>query len=246
MLLAAAVCSHAETAYVIDKLLVGVHKEKSIDSEIVKVLPTGTPVEVLERDGELARIKEPDGETGWVDAGYLMSEQPAALLLEDLEKKNKELAEALRQARAGTTAEPGEEPGRHGEAALEGPEELEALRKERDELKQRLASVRLHNGELQARISELSNVATPADGRELQRLREENETLRRQLGKAGANGGEHGPDTAAESELGMVVRKLLRSKTLAFSLLGLLVLAFGGGVYFMDHLNRRRHGGFRL
>ena len=41
----------AEPAYVIDKLLVGVHEEKNLDSAIIKVLPTGTELNVIERDG---------------------------------------------------------------------------------------------------------------------------------------------------------------------------------------------------
>ena len=32
----------AETVYVIDKLLVGVHEDKTLESPIIKVLPTGS------------------------------------------------------------------------------------------------------------------------------------------------------------------------------------------------------------
>ena len=57
--------SAAETAYVIDKLLVGVHRERDLNSSIIKVLPTGTALEVLERREQLARVKDAEGTEGW-------------------------------------------------------------------------------------------------------------------------------------------------------------------------------------
>ena len=51
----------AETAFVVDKLLVGVHLEEDLNSAIVKVLPTGSKLEVLARKGETARIKDAAG-----------------------------------------------------------------------------------------------------------------------------------------------------------------------------------------
>ena len=101
----------AETAFVIDRLLVGVHEEKNLDSAIVKVLPTGTELEVLERDGELAYVAEPGGAKGWVDAAYLTDEQPAQLRIPELEREKaaleqrvKELERALQRPQPGAGA----------------------------------------------------------------------------------------------------------------------------------------------
>jgi len=68
----------AENAYVIDKLLVGVHQDQNLTSAIIKVLPTGTKLEVLKREGELALVKDAQGASGWVDSAYLMEAAPAS------------------------------------------------------------------------------------------------------------------------------------------------------------------------
>ncbi len=88
----------AESLYVIDRLLVGVHEDKTRDSAIVKVVPSGTSLEVLARDGDLAQVKTPDGIVGWVDATYLTAEVPAKLMVDDLETWKKTRTEELKAA----------------------------------------------------------------------------------------------------------------------------------------------------
>ena len=134
----------AETVYVIDKLLVGLHEQQGLDSAILKVLPTGTELEVLRRDGELAFVREPEGATGWVDAGYLMTDQPARALLEILDQQNKDLADALREAESKIQSQPAPADGGLNELQ----ERYEMLRRE-------LASEKLKAGELQATLAEL-------------------------------------------------------------------------------------------
>lgn len=51
--------SAAEFAFVIDKLLVGIHQEENLNSAIVKVLPTGSKLEVLARKGKRRRSRTP-------------------------------------------------------------------------------------------------------------------------------------------------------------------------------------------
>lgn len=74
---------YAEMTYVIDQLFVGVHQDRALDSPIIKVLPSGTPLEVLARDGEFAWVQMEDGSAGWVDVSYLMVEKPASLVLSE-------------------------------------------------------------------------------------------------------------------------------------------------------------------
>lgn len=80
-----ALCASAETAFVIDQLFVGVHQDRALDSPIIKVLPSGTPLEVLARDGEFAWVQMEDGAAGWVDVSYLMADKPAKLALAERE-----------------------------------------------------------------------------------------------------------------------------------------------------------------
>lgn len=90
----------AETGYVTDSLLVGVHAKKDLNSSILKILPTGTPLEILGRDGDFTRVRTPDGTIGWVDASYLMSTEPAVLKLRNLEQQQAKTEAALAAARA--------------------------------------------------------------------------------------------------------------------------------------------------
>lgn len=91
--------SWADTVYVIDTLAVGVHEDKRLDSPIIKVVPTGTPLEVLSTEGELVEVKTEEGVVGWVDATYLMEGKPAQLALLELEASYSEAQNQLKAAR---------------------------------------------------------------------------------------------------------------------------------------------------
>ena len=69
--------ARAESVYVIDQLLVGVHAERTLNSVILIMVPTGTELEVLERGERFVRVQAEDGTTGWVDGNYLTPDQPA-------------------------------------------------------------------------------------------------------------------------------------------------------------------------
>lgn len=90
----------AQTVYVTDKVLLGVYREKAQDSELLKMLPTGSPLEILERDGNVAKVRSPDGIEGWVDAAYLINDKPSQLVALELADKNKQATEELEAVRA--------------------------------------------------------------------------------------------------------------------------------------------------
>ena len=211
----------AEQAYVIDRLLIGIHKDKDLESEIIKVLPTGTSVEVLKREVGLALIKGPEGITGWVDAVYLMPERPARVVADALDKQNKlleaevkKLKERLKRLR-NASAGPG--PAAPNASRAEEPDpqasEIEKLREQNAALTRSLEEQRLRAEELQTRLAALpapSNGATP-------------------------------PSTVPANEACIANFKLhLVFAALAFA------LGAGWGFYLADYLQRRRHGGFRI
>lgn len=215
----------AETAYVIDRLLIGIHQAKTLDSPILKVIPTGTELEVLERDEELAQVREPTGTVGWVDAGYLMTEQPAVLVVDAFDRQNKELASQIRALRT----------GRGGDRT---PSD-ERLAKENVELREQLSSERLKAADLQAKLGHLQSVTGDmTSGAYVKRLEVENAELKTTLMREGRE-----PDR----EFALFATSNLPgdNNNILWTLI-VLVLAFGGGVFFMDYLNRRRHGGFRV
>lgn len=90
----------AEPAFVSDQFLLGVHAQRSLDSAIVEILPSGSPLEVFRLDSGLAEVRTESGETGWVDQAYLTAEPPAATRVKELEARLSLLQQELAQGLA--------------------------------------------------------------------------------------------------------------------------------------------------
>ena len=56
---------HAEVTYVTDEVKIGLHKEPSKESPIIKLVPSGTKLNVIERENDLIHVEEPEGVRGW-------------------------------------------------------------------------------------------------------------------------------------------------------------------------------------
>jgi SH3 domain protein len=83
----------AETRYVSDRLEITMRSGKSTGHGILRMLRSGTPVEVLETDKSsgYSRIKTSSGKEGWVLTRFLMSGPAARDRLADAEKRLAEL-----------------------------------------------------------------------------------------------------------------------------------------------------------
>lgn len=237
-LLGLAMVATAETNYVIDRLLVGVHEDQDLNSAIIKVLPTGTRLEVLTREGELAQVADADGTRGWVDAAYLTADVPSTLRVAELEREKTRLEQALAAAADGAPA-----------AAVDGTQ-VDALTKENTSLKGKLSEERLRAGKLQSEVAALraavGNQDAPVDQRivELQRDRE-------RLAEALEDAEQKVSELSARASLTAtadLVPLLLREYAgiIALLLLVVVVSAAAFGAWAIDALNRRRHGGFRV
>ncbi len=214
----------AETNYVTDELKIGLHKESSTDSPILKLIPSGTALDVLSREQELVRVTEPGGLSGWVHQRYLLETAPDRSRVLELQKQNSALSQQLQKLQA--------QPGTPAEAVDE---------RNVKELEQKLNSERLKVGELQAQLadikSNLNSIGTSsAAEQQLQELRQANSDLVAQLQ---ANGIE-----VENAESGLVDYQ--NWKPIAISLLLLFIIGMVAGAYLLDYTNRRRHGGFRV
>ena len=100
LLLAASFCgisvSYAETLYVTDRILLGMHAEASEDSPLLDSVPSGTAVQVLETAGAFKRVRLPNGTTGWISSGYLVDEKPASAQVDQLLAKQQKLEAELK------------------------------------------------------------------------------------------------------------------------------------------------------
>ena len=211
----------AEQAYVIDRLLIGIHKDKDLESEIIKVLPTGTRLEVLKREPGLAQIKGPEGITGWVDAVYLMPERPARVVADALDKQNKQLEaevkklkERLKRLRtANAVPVPAAPNASHAEEPDSQASATEKLQEQNAALTRSLEEQRLQIEELQTRLATLT---APSSGAPPPKPVPANEPF------------------IAKFKLHLIFAALA------------LALGAGWGFYLADYLQRRRHGGFRI
>jgi len=90
----------AETAYVSDRLSAPLRWAQGEDAPVVKQLEAGTPLEVLERAGGFARVKDRQGAEGWLDARQLSAELPARAQLGRASDELKQLRAQLASADA--------------------------------------------------------------------------------------------------------------------------------------------------
>ncbi|HHC73168.1 MAG TPA: TIGR04211 family SH3 domain-containing protein [Thiotrichales bacterium] len=95
-----------ETVYVTDRLYLGLHKEPGASGKPLRTLVSGTRLELLERKTNYARVRLPDGSSGWVKSAFLVTEKPPRLVLDELTGEAKRLREEnatlTRQAREAT------------------------------------------------------------------------------------------------------------------------------------------------
>jgi len=67
----------AESVFLTDRLEIPLRADFTENAATVKVLESGTGLEVLERYGNQARVRDKDGAEGWVDGRYLTAQPPA-------------------------------------------------------------------------------------------------------------------------------------------------------------------------
>ena len=224
----------AEPVYVNDKVMVGLHQDKSVDSPILKVLPSGTTLEIVRRDTPLSQVKVPDGATGWIDNKYLADAAPGRAQLQSALDQISKLEAEIAGLKSGTAVR-----------AVTGTDDVGKITKENDELKQLLKSERLRIGELQTQTAELRNRLAKSNGgdsdlmEQLDILAREKAELEKELGKIQT--GTQSSQEKVKLEIGQFDwKKMLISVAIS------LLAGFIAGLLVLDWINRRRHGGFRI
>lgn len=102
-LLVAAAAS-AETRYVDDKLVITLRTGQGTTYQILKTLPSGTPMELLQDEGKYSQVRTSDGMEGWVLSQYL-TDTPIARdrlaraeqQLQNLQQEKQRLQQQLRE-----------------------------------------------------------------------------------------------------------------------------------------------------
>ena len=250
--------SHAETLYVTDRILLGLHTEASEDSPLLDSVPSGTAVQVLESAGAFKRVRLPNGKTGWVSNGYLVAEKPASAQVDQLVAKQQKLEAELKSvneklkkttrevqvrrdqlSNARTTIE---ELKKNKGAVVpqvdtKMAEELAAANQEVENLKQKI---------VQLEASQPAEVTgSPADqdlARQIKSLQEENLALQGRIEMAQAHlTGKKVPSVEELALLEPPLPSWIWGVLVLMIIIGVII-----GVGWMDYRHRQRHGGFRV
>ncbi|TDJ16494.1 MAG: TIGR04211 family SH3 domain-containing protein [Gammaproteobacteria bacterium] len=229
----------AETVYVADRFEIGVHDNTNIDSAIVAVIPSGTPLTVIDRDGEFVKVSTPDGVRGWVDTRYVVSDKPSITLLEERDTKLRDTLLSLRVARG----------------------EVEVLRQRVIELQRDAATAARNSPGITKSVSLVANENASKlkdTERELENLAKVNRQLKIHIADlqaiqiASAKSAvestltekEDGEESIWYGPASNDARTWTPWQWLLFG--SILLLAFAAGGYAVDWESRRRHGGFRV
>lgn len=230
MLWLATAIVNAEAVYVIDELKIGLHEDRTTDSPIIKLVPSGTQLSVIERDNDLVHVQDPEGVRGWINSKYVITVKPGKARIKELEDMNKELQKenVLLKSKA--------------EATTNTPTTETDVRKK---LEQQLNSERLKVGELQAHLTDLKAKIADVDNSDklladIKQLKTKNKQLISQLESSGV-------DIQSETNTTFSSFVSLQNwKQIAITFIIIFVIGMTAGAFILDFLNRRRHGGFRV
>ena len=174
LVLGLATTAMAETRYVSDRLEIQMRTGKGTQFRILRMLPSGTGVEILEVDSEsgYTRVRAPGGVEGWVLSRLLMKGRAARDRLADAEKKLARLE--LENRKLNTSfGDLSKEKGSTDKALGELTKENRKLSQELEEIRRTASSslaIDAENKDLKSRIV--------AYERQAQSLQQENEGLK--------------------------------------------------------------------
>ncbi len=88
--------------YVTDKLILGMKDNPEGKGKNLKLLRSGTKLEVLERQGPFSKVRTPEGLVGWAKTTFMVKDKPAILQVETLKDENKELRKEIERLKKST------------------------------------------------------------------------------------------------------------------------------------------------
>ena len=112
-----------DSLYVVEQVVVSVSSSADGSGERVAALKSGDRVELIERAGEAAHVRLPDGKEGWVRAIYLSGDEPMRPRLQQSEAEVARLKSEVSRLEAQVAASAG---AARPEPAASAPEEPQA------------------------------------------------------------------------------------------------------------------------
>jgi SH3 domain protein len=246
----------AEKQYVTDRILLGIHAEADEGSTLIKSVPSGTELEVIEKTNGFIKVKLEDGTEGWVSSGFVMKETPSTRKYDVLahqyeqttqeldklkverEKNIRELQVRRDQVSNATTTIKELKKRAAGGPVVADPEveiKLAAAQKEVEELKLKIV-------ELEKKPEPEVNIDQKEIINQLKAAKEKNDVMKQRIDVALAH--LNGTRIVTPEELASIRPQF---PTWYWTLLAIILLVgIIAGYFIMDYRYRRRHGGFRL
>jgi SH3 domain protein len=242
----------ADTLYVTDRILLGVHQQAAETSPVVTTIPSGTAVNVLNRSDDFAQIQLADGTQGWVSAAYLSTNKPATA---QLDMVNAQLKQAQNQI--DSLNDKLKKHARDNQVLQdEVSNDKSTIQELRKKLKKQLASLPSPSQQaedkiktLTAQVKQLTSQKqalvkeTKTDSElSMRDLQTQNQQLQARIEAAVAN--LKGDKVPSASELAAI-----RPSFPLWYWILLFAIFVGGvaaGVGWVDYHHRKRHGGFRV
>lgn len=240
-----------ETAYVTDKMRVGIYASQDLNSKILKILTTGDKLEIVRETELMSLVIDDSGVQGWIDKNYLMKNKPAAMLLKDLSEKNNQ--NVLQQK------------------ATNVPKENHATT---DDVNTKTSDLKKNNTRLKTKLAQVLPRVKQCESR-ASILEKKNERLSEELEIKCASADITSEDTVPLLDYQKLEKRLTDLKSsiddqvmkkqpisddnsnpvsiikhywlwVLASMAALIVFGAVIGAYLLDYSNRRRHGGFRI
>ena len=246
----------AEKRYVTERILLGIHTEADETSTLIKSVPSGTELEVLDTAEGFIEIKLEDGTEGWVSSGFVMEQTPATRkydvlahqyeqttqeldkLKVDFEKNKRELQVRRDQVSNAKTTIQDLKKRKSGSVVVVDPE----VEKKLTASLQEVETLKLKVVELEKKPEPKPDIDQKQIFNELKEAKEQNDVMKKRIDVALAHlNGERIPTA---EELASIRPKF---PTWYWTLL-VIILLIGvvAGYFIMDFRFRRRHGGFRI
>lgn len=245
----------AEKRYVTDRILLGIHTEADEASTLIKSVPSGTELEVLDTSVGFIQIKLEDGTEGWVSSGFVMEQTPATRKYDvlahqyeqttqeldkikiDYAKKDREL-EVRRDQLSNATTTIREMKKRKGGTVVVDPEIEKKLSASLSEIE----SLKLKISSLEKKPEPVLDIDQKEIFNELKLFKDQNNVMQKRIDVALAHlKGERIPTA---EELASIRPKF---PVWYWTLLAIILLVgVVAGYFIMDYRFRRRHGGFRI
>ena len=221
-----ALAGAGNSAHITDKLLVGMYAEAGTEGTPLRLLPSGTPLEVLRRQGAFAEVRLADDTHGWVEATYITEEKPAKAMLLEAQARLRELGLELDRLKS----DGGAVDGAAGVAEGPPPSAREA------QLRQSLGEAESRIAELEKRLAEQPPAAVAQ-----QQLDDLQDRVQAALGLLADAQGMELRAAGSPPKQGLFGRY-------QSWIIGLIAaaLGFGGGIALIDYRIRKRYGGFRI